>query len=156
VTDDNPTKMNIQGRCLAIAGQGNDNVPWRNQYEKVNDMKAIRGAHTADANTAEAIRSCTLEMLTAIMEENHLTTDEIVNATFSATRDLDAAYPAKFARELPGWDNVPLFCVQEMHVEGSLASCIRVMLLTERDKHTAVQHVYLGEAVRLRPDLKRQ
>ena len=119
-------------------------------------MKAIRGAHTADANTAEAIRSCTLEMLTAIMEENHLTTDEIVNATFSATRDLDAAYPAKFARELPGWDHVPLFCVQEMHVEGSLASCIRVMLLTERDKHTAVQHVYLGEAVRLRPDLKRQ
>ena len=118
-------------------------------------MKAIRGAHTADANTAEAIRSCTLEMLKAIMVENDLTTEDIVSATFSATRDLDAAYPAKFARELPGWDQVPLFCVQEMHVEGSLESCVRVMLLTELDKKTRVQHVYLGGAERLRPDLKR-
>ncbi len=118
-------------------------------------MKAIRGAHTADANTAEAIRSCTLEMLKAIMEENNLQTKDIVSATFSATRDLDAAYPAKFARELPGWDQVPLFCVQEMYVEGSLASCVRVMLLTELDKTMRVKHVYLGGAERLRPDLKR-
>ena len=118
-------------------------------------MKAIRGAHTADANTAEAIRSCTLEMLKAIMEENNLQTEDIASATLSATRDLDAAYPAKFARELPGWDQVPLFCVQEMYVEGSLASCVRVMLLTELDKTMRVQHVYLGGAERLRPDLKR-
>lgn len=118
-------------------------------------MKAIRGAHTAQANTAEAIRICTLEMIQAIMTDNHLQPEEIVNATFTATRDLDAAYPAKFARELPGWDQIPLFCVQEMYVEGSLPSCIRVMLLVERDKDTAVQHVYMGEAVRLRPDLKR-
>jgi chorismate mutase len=86
---------------------------------------------------------------------NDLTTEDIVSATFSATRDLDAAYPAKFARELPGWDQVPLFCVQEMYVEGSLESCVRVMLLTELDKKTRVQHVYLGGAERLRPDLKR-
>lgn len=33
-------------------------------------MKAIRGAHTAQANTAEAIRSCTLELLETIMQEN--------------------------------------------------------------------------------------
>lgn len=118
-------------------------------------MKAIRGAHTAAANTAEMIRSCTLELLQAILAENDLRAEEIVSVTFSATRDLDAAYPAKFARELPGWDQVPLFCVQEMHVEGSLPSCVRVMLLTERDHAAAVQHVYLGEAERLRPDLKR-
>lgn len=118
-------------------------------------MKAIRGANTANENTAEAIRRCTLDMLNAIMKENALSSDEIVNATFTATRDLDAAYPAKFARELPGWDNVPLFCVQEMYVAGSLDSCIRVMLLTEREKDTEVQHIYMGEAVLLRPDLKR-
>lgn len=116
-------------------------------------MKAIRGAHTAQANTAEAIRSCTLEMLQAIMAANDLAAEEIVSATFTATKDLNAAYPAKFARELPGWDQVPLFCVQEMAVEGSLPSCIRVMLLTEQDRTAAVQHVYLGEAKRLRPDL---
>lgn len=117
-------------------------------------MKAIRGAHTAEANTAEAIRSCTLELLLQILRENQLEPEEIVNVIFTATRDLDAAYPAKFARELPDWDQIPLFCVQEMHVEGSLPSCIRVMLLTERDKTTVVQHVYLGDAIHLRPDLK--
>ena len=65
-------------------------------------MKAIRGAHTAQANTAEAIRSCTLELLETIMQENRLQTEDIVNVTFTATRDLTAAYPAKFARELAG------------------------------------------------------
>ena len=61
-------------------------------------MKAIRGAHTAQANTAEAIRSCTLELLETIMQENQLQTEDIVNVTFTATRDLTAAYPAN----LPG------------------------------------------------------
>jgi chorismate mutase len=118
-------------------------------------MKAIRGAHTAIANTAEAIRSCTLELLQAILAENQIQAEDIVNATFTATKDLDAAYPAKFARELPGWDQVPLFCVQEMCVEGSLPACIRVMLLTEQDKTTQVKHVYLGGATVLRPDLQK-
>ena len=118
-------------------------------------MKAIRGAHTVNANTAEEVRRCTLELLQAIMQENNLQPEDMVNITFSATNDVDAAYPAKFARELPGLDQVPLFCVQEMHVEGSLRLCIRVMVLTELDKAAKVQHVYLGESVRLRPDLKR-
>ncbi len=86
-------------------------------------MKAIRGAHTAQANTAEAIRSCTLELLQAIMEENGLQAENIINATFTATKDLDAAYPAKFARELPGWDQVPLFCVQR-NVCGRVAAVL--------------------------------
>lgn len=116
-------------------------------------MKAIRGAHTAMANTTEAIRDCTLALLQAILRENDLQPEDIINATFTATQDLDAAYPAKFARELPGWDQVPLFCVQEMYVQGSLASCIRVMLLVEQIQTKPVQHVYLGEAVSLRPDL---
>ena len=93
--------------------------------------------------------------MAVIMAENNLAAEDIVSATFSATRDLEAAYPAKFARELPGCDQVPRFCVQEMYVEGSLESCVRVMLLTELDKKTRVQHVYLGGAERLRPDLKR-
>ena len=117
-------------------------------------MKAIRGAHTAKENTVEAIRECTLELLHKIIEENDLHAEEIVQVIFSATKDLTKVYPAKCARELPGWDQVPLFCVQEMYVEGSLTSCIRVMLLTERDRNAQIKHVYLGEAKKLRPDLQ--
>lgn len=116
-------------------------------------MKAIRGANTAEANTAEAIEACTMEMLRAILADNDLAAEEIVAVIFTATNDLDAAYPAKFARQLPGWDQVPLFCVQEMHVEGSLRACIRVMLFVERAADAPVQHIYLGGAKVLRPDL---
>ncbi len=116
-------------------------------------MKAIRGAHTAAANTAEAIEACTLELLRAMLAENNLAVEEITAVIFTATRDLDAAYPAKFARELAGWEQVPLFCVQEMHVAGSLCGCIRVLIFTERAADAPVQHVYLGGAKALRPDL---
>lgn len=117
-------------------------------------MKAIRGAHTAKENTVEAIRECTLELLNEMISVNDLKAEEMVHIIFSATKDLTKVYPAKCAREIQGLDQVPLFCVQEMYVEGSLPSCIRVMLLTERDHDAAVKHVYLGGAKKLRPDLQ--
>lgn len=113
-------------------------------------MKAIRGAITITENTAESIREGTVELLNAIMIANDLVAEEIVQVIFSATKDLNAAYPAKFAREL-GWDNVPLFCVQEMNVVNSLAMCLRVLITVEN--HKEVKHIYLKGAQSLRPDL---
>jgi hypothetical protein len=68
-------------------------------------------------------------------------------------RYLDAAYPARAAREM-GWMHTPLLCMQEMAVVGSLPRCIRVLVLwnTERPPDQ-VRHVYLGKARALRPDL---
>lgn len=116
-------------------------------------MKAIRGATTIKANTAAEIRSCTLELLQQIMDSNHVQAEDLISVMFTATKDIDAAYPAKYARELPGWDNVPLSCMQEMDVVGSLPLCIRVLCLADREGLTAVQHIYLREAQKLRPDL---
>lgn len=116
-------------------------------------MRAIRGANTIRENTAEEIRRCTLELLQQIMERNQLTATDFISVIFSATRDVDAAYPAKYARELDGWDAVPLFCVQEMEVQGSLRMCIRALCLVEQEKTTEPEHIYLGQAQSLRPDL---
>ena len=78
----------------------------------------------------------------------------IVSVTFSVTRDLDAIFPAAIARRRPRWDSVPLLDVQQMHVEGSLPRCIRLMLYVYLPTHVAdVNHTYLRGAQKLRPDL---
>ena len=115
-------------------------------------MKAIRGAITIEENTVEAIKDNSILMLQELVQANNLLPEDIVQVTFTATKDINKAYPAKFAREI-GWHNVPLICLQEMDVEGSLAMCIRVVLLVEKADLAQVKHVYLKGAKVLRPDL---
>ncbi len=115
--------------------------------------RGIRGAVCADANRAEAILAATRALLERIVIVNDLSTADAVSAVFTATPDLDAAYPAQAARKL-GWTQVPLLCMQEMAVPGSLPRCIRVLIHWNTDRPPSeVQHVYLGEARALRPDL---
>ena len=116
-------------------------------------VRGIRGAVTIPANTKEAIREATQRLLQAMVERNHLVLDDLASAFFTATPDLDAEVPARAAREM-GWTAVPLFCMQEMAVQNGLPRCIRVMLHVNTNKHShEIQHVYLGEAASLRPDL---
>ncbi len=117
-------------------------------------MRMIRGATTADHNTKEAIWQCTAEMLCAIMEANDITPDAVEAAIFSATEDLTATFAATGARQVPGFDAVPLFDARQPAAEGSLPMCVRVLLFadTDRDK-SAIRHVYLKGAKKLRPDL---
>lgn len=86
------------------------------------------------------------------MQVNGLVPEEIISALFTATSDLKSAYPAQAARSM-GWTMVPMMCVQEMNVVGSLPRCIRVLLQVELEKEKEVKHVYLGAAKKLRPDL---
>jgi len=117
-------------------------------------MRAIRGATTASENSADAIASAVTEMLDDVEARNQLDPAQIVSVTFSVTRDLDAIFPAAIARRRPQWDCVPLLDVQQMHVEGALDHCIRLMMyvplsVTQRD----VNHAYMRGARALRPDL---
>jgi chorismate mutase len=101
----------------------------------------------------EAILAATRELLESIVAANDLAVEDVASIIFSATPDLDQVSPARAAREL-GWVNTPLLCVQEMPVPGSLPRCIRVLLHWNTDRPAVqVQHVYLGQARALRPDL---
>jgi len=113
----------------------------------------VRGATTVDANEAEEIRAATRELLLAMLEGNGLREQDMVSILFTATPDLDAAFPASAARDL-GWDAIPLIDVVEMNAAGSLPRCVRVLMhvYTERSPQE-VQHVYLRGAKVLRPDL---
>lgn len=116
-------------------------------------VRGIRGAVTVDANTRKAIREATQRLLKMIVEQNHLALEDMASVFFTGTKDLDVEVPARAAREM-GWTAIPMFCAQEMAVQDSLPRCIRVMIHVNTDKtQQEIQHVYLGEAVRLRPDL---
>lgn len=117
-------------------------------------VRAIRGAITVEQNQAEEILSATRQMLAAILSRNpDLRVDDLVSALFTLTPDLNAVFPALAARQM-GWNQVPMMCAQEIPVPGALPQCIRVMLHWNTSLPASqVQHVYLGEAVRLRPDL---
>lgn len=115
--------------------------------------RAIRGATTAAENTADAILDAANELLRAILVANALAPQDMISILFTITRDLDAAYPTRAAREL-GWTDIPLLDAQQPHVEGDLERCLRVLIHCETERSAReLKHIYLHEAKRLRPDL---
>lgn len=116
-------------------------------------IRGIRGATTCDANPQDVL-SATSELLQAILAANpSLQTEEIASAWFTVTPDLQVIHPARAARDL-GWTGVPLMCALEIDVPGSLPHCVRVLIHWNTDlPQSAIKHVYLRDAVKLRPDL---
>jgi len=115
-------------------------------------VRGIRGAVAAEANTAEAILSATRELLQQMIAGNNVKITDIAAIHFSATPDLNAAFPARAARQL-GWEAVPLFGHLEMEVPGALPRCIRVLMLVNTAlPQDQIRHIYLGETRRLRED----
>ncbi|OIN97759.1 MAG: chorismate mutase [Anaerolineae bacterium CG1_02_58_13] len=117
-------------------------------------QRGIRGATTIETDTKESVLPATRELLDAILASNPgLKTDDIAAALFTVTDDIASAYPALAARQM-GWDLVPMMCAREIPVEGSLPLCIRVLLHWNTElTQSEIKHVYLRNAVKLRPDL---
>ena len=117
-------------------------------------IRGIRGAITITADEPEQVLSATQELLTSILDANPaLQTEDIASALFTVTEDIVSAYPAQAARQI-GWDLVPMVCTREIPVPGGLPLCIRVLIHWNTGlEQSAIQHVYLRDAVKLRPDL---
>ncbi|MDO5714462.1 MAG: chorismate mutase [Tissierellia bacterium] len=112
-------------------------------------MKAIRGAITISNNVESEIVKQTEYLFQELVKRNHLKEESIVSVICSCTKDITAAYPGIAIRNL-GF-NVPVLCVQEQFVEGSLPLCIRILIHTISPSNPS--HVYVGKARSLRPDL---
>jgi chorismate mutase len=115
---------------------------------------AIRGAVTVDKNEAEEIKSATVGMVQQIIEKNKFAQEDIVMVFMTMTTDLTAYNASAAIRLGMGWDDVPFFTSLEPDVDGGLKKCIRVLIQIQSDKaKDQINHVYLGEAAKLRPDL---
>ena len=120
-------------------------------------VRGIRGATTAEVNTAEAITEATEELLLELIRLNTLDKDEVCFAYFSTTHDLTAEFPAYAARRL-GWVDVPLLCSHDMDVKlpnpRGVPMCIRILLLYNTESpQSAMRAVYLRGAQAIKADL---
>ena len=115
--------------------------------------RGVRGATTVDTNTRDEILVQTRRLLAVMIRQNGIEATDVASAVFTLTPDLDAEFPALAARQL-GWLDVPLLCMHELCVPGSLQRCVRILIHWNTDKpQSAIQHVYIRNAVKLRPDL---
>lgn len=113
-------------------------------------IKGVRGAITVDENTKDAIKSATLELLNELVLRNNINKDAISHVIFTLTNDLNAEFPAKFARIDFGWDNVAMMCYHELDVPNSLPKCLRALVVLNCDDNFIPQFVYLKGAQNLR------
>ena len=112
--------------------------------------KGIRGAITVEENTSEAIKMATIELLEEIIKRNRFEINHISHVIFSVTPDLNADFPAKFARIDLNWADVPMLCFNEISVPYSLKMCLRVLIVINCSENFEPEFVYLGGAKSLR------
>ena len=120
-------------------------------------VRGIRGATTADTNTADSITEATEELLRELVSINDLDPAEICFCYFTTTQDLTAEYPAYAARKL-GWLDVPLLCGHDMNVQlpnpRGVPMCIRVLLLYNTPRpQTSIRFAYMRGAEAIKADL---
>ncbi len=117
-------------------------------------LRAARGAIRVPSDDGDALLGSTERLLSAVLQRNEVDPEELVSIMFTATQDLRSAFPAEAARRM-GLGRVPLMCAQEIPVEGSMPSVIRILVHFHSDRTLdEVAHVYLDGAETLRDDAR--
>ncbi len=96
------------------------------------------------------------QMLALLVRRNEMVTSDIASAIFTVTKDINAEFPALAARQL-GWLEVPC-AVRLRNRSPELAAHVVVRVLVHWNTtrpQSAINHVYIHDAVRLRPDLSK-
>ena len=112
--------------------------------------KGIRGAITVEENSSEAIGSATIRLLKELVIKNNIEINLISHVIFSLTSDLNADFPAKYARINLKWKGVPMMCFNEVDVPNSLKKCLRVLIVVNCSENFEPEFVYLDGASVLR------
>lgn len=117
-------------------------------------IRGIRGAITVAEDEPDLILGATRELLEAILAANAgMKHEDVGSALFTVTEDLASTFPAQAARQM-GWGLVPMMCAREIPVPRSLPRVIRVLVHWNTETpQSEITHVYLHDAVNLRPDL---
>ena len=112
----------------------------------------IRGATTTNGNSVEEIENAVVELIDELISRNNLIKKNLLSIVFTVTKDLDACFPASIARKCNGLDSVAFLDCQQMYVPNDINFCIRLMAQVLLPINTVVNHPYLREASKLRPD----
>lgn len=112
--------------------------------------RGIRGAITVEENSTQALQAATSELLNKLCLENNINKNDISHVIFTTTKDLNADFPAKFARLNFGWNDVAMMCFHELDVPNSLPMCLRVLIVLNCNENFEPKFVYLKGAKCLR------
>ena len=93
-----------------------------------------------------------MELIEELILRNNLVKTNLLSITFSATRDLDACFPASIARKCNGLDSVAFLDCQQMYVSNDVDFCIRIMAQVLLPPNNLIKHPYLRGAAKLRAD----
>tara|TARA_B100001989_G_scaffold231863_1_gene190783 strand:+ start:54 stop:437 length:384 start_codon:yes stop_codon:yes gene_type:complete len=115
-------------------------------------IKFIRGATTASGNSVKEIEAAVVELIDELILRNNLNKTNLLSITFTATKDLDACFPASIARKCNGLDSVAFLDCQQMNVNDDVDFCIRIMAQVLLPSNNTVKHPYLRGASKLRKD----
>lgn len=113
-------------------------------------IKGIRGAITVESNTEEAIKNAVDELLKEMFLQNKIQPEKISHIIFTTTTDLNAQFPAKFARLDLNLCDTAMMCFHELDVPNSLKKCLRVLIVLNCEENFTPKFVYLKEASNLR------
>ena len=117
-------------------------------------MRGIRGAITVSADHPDEILKETKKLVLEMARKNDVEPDQVASVVISTTTDISSTFPAKAVRTIDQWTYVPVMCTHEMDVPGSMPLCIRVMMHANTAKgQQEINHIYMNDAVKLRPDL---
>ena len=117
-------------------------------------IRGIRGATTVTEDSNDLVIKETTRLVEKMAKSNGILPDEIASVIISTTTDITSAFPARAVRGLEGWTYVPVMCTHEMDVPNALEKCIRLLMHVNTEKRQEeIQHIYLNNAVQLRPDL---
>ena len=125
------------------------------RYEKMKDdykITIIRGATTASGNSVEEIEDAVVELIDELISRNSLIKSNVLSITFTATKDLNACFPASIARKCNGLDSVAFLDCQQMHVSNDINFCIRILAQVLLPPKNSIKHPYLRGAAKLRTD----
>lgn len=112
-------------------------------HYRVPVLRGIRGATQLERDDAAEMTAAVAELAVAMLEQNGLTTDDVVSVILTSTPDLHCAFPAAAARAV-GWTDIPLLCAQEIDVSGAMPRVVRVLIHAETSLTRAqIRHPYL-------------
>lgn len=116
--------------------------------------RGVRGATTVLENTEGDMVEQTRVLVEDMIKQNNIQAEDVSHVFISVTKDLNATFPAKALRKIPGWKYVPVMCMAEIEVPNSLEKCIRIMMVVNTAKSQKdIKHIYHNDAIQLRPDL---
>ncbi|TQR19772.1 chorismate mutase [Psychrobacillus vulpis] len=117
-------------------------------------IRGIRGAITVLEDSNEQVLHETTRLALEMAKANNIEPEFVASVIISTTTDISSTFPAKAVRSIEGWSFVPVMCTHEMNVPGALEKCIRILMHVNTEKaQKDIHHIYLNNAVQLRPDL---